>query len=203
MRVTDNGFFPWLFWAFFSWKGVISRRGYIGAMLCFLVVLTIYTFLVGQVYARYLIPPPGGLAPDMEYMLGLLRSGQVSSYAMLPLLHISILLDAKRLRSMGALPWISVIINVLNAARPDMPETLASLLGVLGIAYLLIMALVPPLDTARPVNQRPASRSSGNGPRRMSGKELTNWRLIAPAPRKSTDHAPDANPQPRQETGED
>ena len=197
MRIADNGFFPWLFWALFSWKGLIYRRAYIGAMLCFLVILAVYMFIVGQVYARFIFPPPGGLAPDMEYVTALLRSGDVPFYVTLPLLPISILLDAKRLRSMGAIPLISVIVNVLNSARPALPEQIAGLLGVLGVAYLLIMLLVPPKFTAQPVNRRFADSPGGGGPRRMSGKDLTNWRLIAPAPRKSADQTPDG--QPREE----
>ena len=192
MRVADDGFFPWLVWAFFKWDGKINRLPYLGALACLLLLLTLYTFLVGLAYVHFIIPPPEGTAADMDYMLEMLRSGAVSPFAMLPLTVISIMLDAKRLRGIGAWPWIAVIMNALNFLRSgvEVAGPLGSIISIAGMAYLLILLLIPPKNTARPVNRGFPGRSGG-GPRRMSGKELTNWRLIAPAPRRTENETPE------------
>ena len=200
MRVADDGFFPWLVWAFFKWNGKMNRLPYLGAMGCFLLLLTLYTFLVGLAYTHFIIPPPDGTPADMNYLLEVLRSGAVSPFAMLPLTVISVMLDAKRLRSIGAFPWIAIIMNALNFLRPDeeVAGPLGSIISIAGMAYLLILILIPSRGTAQPVN-RGFPRSSGGGPRRMSGKELTNWRLIAPAPRRTVDETPEQGRDHEQE----
>lgn len=203
MRVADNGFFPWLAWAFFKWNGKINRLPYLGALACLLALLTLYTFLLGLFYAHFIVPPPEGAAADTQYLLEVLGSGVVSPFAMLPLTVISVMLDAKRLRSIGAFPWLAIVMNLLNFTRAEAEVAggLGSIFGIASLAYLLILLLLPPRDTARPVNQgfQQASGRPGGGPRRMSGNDLTNWRVISRPAHPETDETPESEQSRKQE----
>ena len=181
MRISENGFFPWLFWALFKWNGTIDRVPYAGALLSTWILATVYMFLVGMFCAHVFFPPPEGVALDAEYVLQVLRSGGVLRLAPLPIAIVAVLRDAKRLRSMGAFPWIAAIMALLDLIRPDMPEAVGKVLGLAGLAYLLVLLLMPSRNTAKP----------GDGPRRMSGKELTNWRQLSPASRQTPGEAPE------------
>ena len=181
MRISENGFFRWLFWALFKWEGTIDRVPYSGALLLTWILSIVYMFLLGLFCAHVLFPPPEGVALDGEYILQVLRSGGVLRFAPLPLAVVAVLRDAKRLRSMGAFPWIAVIMAMLDLIRPDMPEAVGKILGLAGLAYLLILLLMPARNAARP----------GAGPRRVSGEDLTNWRQLSPAPRQTPGEAPE------------
>ena len=200
MRISENGFFPWLFWALFKWNGTIDRVPYAGALLSTWILSVVYMLLVGMFCAHVFFPPPEGVALDAEYILQVLRSGGLLRLAPLPVAIVAVLRDAKRLRSMGAFPWIAAGMALLDFIRPDMPDAVGKILGLAGLAYLLILLLMPSRNAAGPARRGfPARPGDGDGPRRMSGKELTNWRQISPAPRQT----PGETPEQEQSGGEE
>ncbi len=197
MRIADKGFFPWLawalpkffpwvFWALFKWNGRIKRLPFLCAMACFVVMLVVYKLLVGTVYAHFIIPPPDGAAPDGLYIVELLRSKIPGVIHSLPVVLL-ILPHAKRLRSIGASPWIAVPL-VLIGLLPPQGEIIESGKQLIVMVYGAILVLMPPRsETTRDLLRR---LSGGKGPIRMRGRELTNWRVIGPAFRKAADQEP-------------
>ena len=185
MRVSDNGFFPWLFRVFFRWDGTLDRLPYLLALGCTLLLLMLYMYFSTLVYALYILPPPGGGMPSTEYIVELLQSGKMPHSIFYPMYLLFIMVDAKRLRSIGIVPWLAVIVNLKNFI-PNLEEggVLAGILGLVTVAYTAILILLPPKSVAAPVH---AWKASGNGPHRMSGDDLSNWRVVTPAPHAKAD----------------
>lgn len=183
MRIADKGFIPWLFWALFTWKGSIDRLPFLGAAVCYVVLDLFYSFGILLLYAYVIIPLPEGVAIGGPYFQELLVSGTIPLYVFLPLIVLRILLQVKRLRSMGFTPWIAVVINMAKEFNPG-GEGLSSIVGLMMVCYYAILLFIPSQDTARPVNggRRWPTDSEGK-PRKLTGKDLGNWRVVEPAPR--------------------
>ena len=184
MRISDNGFFPWLVWALFKWKGTINRLPFLGAAVCYVVLDVLYSLGILLLFAHVIIPLPDGAMIDGPYLHELLLSGKIPIYAFFSLIVVRILLQVKRLRSIGVTPWIAVIVNLAKEFNPG-GEGIVSIIGLLMMCYYAILLFVPAKDTAMPVHGRGRWPVGGDGrPRKLDSSELSNWRVIEPAPRQ-------------------
>lgn len=199
MRIADKGFIPWLFWALFRWNGTLNRLPYFGLFLfCYVVVVTACTIGAGFLSALYILPPPEGAALDMQYIVEVLRSKDLPSWvsllAMLPPTFCLIMIDVKRLRSVGLASWIAIAVNLAGLLRPyNTVPLFESIMQLFLVAYRMFLFLLP-----APV--KPVSDTAG-GPRRVSGSELSNWTLIAPAPGKTEESGEAAQQEEAPENG--
>ena len=195
MRVAENGFFPWLFWAFFRWDGKVERLPYIGALLIMATVAISYTIALCFFYASASGPLPPDAFDNAENLVALLRANEPPLFTMLPITCMAIMLDAKRLRSMGFTPYISIAINVMNFLRPSEQSMVSLICALLALIYLAMLILSPAREGATEAASG-ASRRSGwpfaqshseateRGPRRLRGAQVKSWRVLAPAPQK-------------------
>ncbi|MCL1939184.1 MAG: hypothetical protein FWG04_00790 [Desulfovibrionaceae bacterium] len=188
MRVAKVGFLRWLGWAFFSPSGQIKRLPFAGTSFLLYLLLILYTPIAAQILAVYILPPPGGGPPSVDYVRGLALSP-----ALIPLLlpgaYMRLCLDLKRLHSIGAPRIIAVPFVSLFLFAPLIPANFSEISSLGVLAYLAILAAIP----AREDRMDPLERkyrtwqaiATGNGTaRRLSGREILSWRVVRQGPDK-------------------
>lgn len=188
MTIADAGFFRWLFWALFSWKGRIKRLPYVGSFFCLVLVVRIYINAAAQWLAVNTLPPPGGAAPDPAYVLGLTSSQHIVPF-LLPICYIYIVLDIKRLRSIGAPLAPAFLFSGITPFVPIFAPGFAEAVVMTTFAYHAILAVIPAKeDRLSPLERKYRTWqaiATGNGaPRRFTGKEIKHWRIVRPGPEK-------------------
>jgi hypothetical protein len=193
MKAADVGFFRWLFWALLSWQGKMKRLPYIGSFFCLVLTVRIYVNFATQWLAVNAVPPPAGVAPDSAYMISLATSQYIVPF-LLPICYIYIVLDIKRLRSIGLNTWqAGLIALVFSGVTPFVPIVVApafqQLIIMTTFAYHAILAVIPAReDRISPLERKYRTWraiATGNGtPRRLPGKAIKSWRIVKQGPAK-------------------
>ena len=176
-----------LVWALFSWRGRIKRMPY---AVCFLILALLTRPLMtmaAQTMAVYVLPPPEGTVLDFAYVTSLTLRPEIIP-VLLPFCYMYIVLDIKRLRSIGAPLILAFIFSGLSPFVPLIAPDFAEMAAMTAFAYHAILAVIPAKeDRMSPLERKYRtwqSIATGDGtPRRLSGKDITSWRVV-PKPKK-------------------
>ena len=194
----------------FSWHGRLHRLPFLGASLISVVPLLlalglIYYFYMILAYNAEAIPPIGS-DDFLLFLLQLLEEDMTPFYLAFPLTYVSIVLGAKRLRSMGLPPAISAVVNVANYFAP-IEGPIATMMSLLVFGYYVCLLVAPPAETGTAAAEsgaaQPGSAGTSNygfqgipqpgsaggnsyGPQGAPRRHprIRDWRVIAPAPRR-------------------
>lgn len=188
MTLAEHGFLRWFFWALFSWRGRMKRVPYAFFTLFLLLLQKTYLSIAMQVLAVYIIPPPDGGVPTMEYAVGLGTSLYMVPM-MLPLFLLRLSLDVKRLRSIGAPLLLAPVLGSILLFSPIFPERIVEMANLTVVAYIGILAIIPSQEDRMHPLQRKARTwraiATGDGtPVRLSGKDIKGWRIARQGPAK-------------------
>ena len=188
MQLAKVGFLRWFAWAFFSPSGRIKRLPYAISAFCLLLLLKPYTAIAVQTLAVYIMPPPEGAAPTIEYVRELSLSWHIVPL-LAPICYMRLCLDIKRLRSVGTSLLICLPFAAMFLFSPIIPPEYGEMNSLTIFAYLAILAVIP----AREDRMNPLERkyrtwqaiATGDGtPRRLSGKDIKSWRIMRQGPAK-------------------
>lgn len=187
MQLAKAGFPRWFAWAFFSPSGRIKRLPFAACSFILYLLLIPYVSIAAQTLAVYVLPPPEGGQPTLEYVRGLSLSAAIIPL-LLPACSIRLCLDVKRLRSIGASVLIAVPFAALFLFSPLLPAELGEMNSMTVFAYLAILAVIPAKeDRMSPLERKYRTWqaiATGNGaPRRLSGAEITSWRIVRQGPK--------------------
>jgi hypothetical protein len=184
MRAPKVGFLRWLGWAFFSPDGQIKRLPFAGTSFLLYLLLILYTPIAAQVLAVYILPPPGGGLPSVDYVRGL-ALGPAFIPLLLPGAYMRLCLDLKRLHSIGAPRIIAVPFVSLFLFSPLIPADFREISTMIVLGYLVILAVIPAKeDRMEPLERKYRTWqaiATGDGtPRRLSGRDILSWRVVRP-----------------------
>lgn len=186
MQVAKVGFPRWFAWAFFSPGGRIKRLPYALSSFCLYLLLIPYIPVAAQIMALYILPPPGGARPDLEYVRSLAMSASIMPL-LLPVCYVRLCLDFKRLRSIGAPLVIALPFAALLLFSPLIPPDFGEMNSMTILACLAILSVIPAReDRLSPLERKYRTWqavATGDGtPRRLSGKEILSWRIVRQGP---------------------
>ncbi|MDR0339672.1 MAG: hypothetical protein LBH65_05275 [Desulfovibrio sp.] len=190
MKMNDVGFPRWLLWALFSPAGRIKRLPYVVSFVILTLFIGPYTRAMAEITALHMFPPEGGAAIDVAYVQALASSSAMIP-ALLPVFFVYCMLDIKRLRSLGLSLSILLPLAVAFAALTTYPAILAPGLlqpiALTGFAYHAILAVIPAKeDRLHPLERKAMTWkaiATGDGtPRRLSGKDIKQWRIVRQGP---------------------
>lgn len=191
MKAADVGFFRWLVWALFSWKGKIKRLPYIGSFFCLILVVRVYIGVAAQWLAVNVAPPPAGVPLDPAYAVSLATSLYIVPF-LLPVCYIYIVLDVKRLRSIGLSDLQAGLAALLfSGVTPFVPilvePAFQQMIVMTTFAYHAILAVIPAKeDRMSPLERKYRTWqaiATGDGtPRRLPGKAVKSWRIVRQGP---------------------
>lgn len=190
MRFSDAGFLRWTAWAFFSWQGRIKRLPYAATFFALVLVVRAYATAAAQWMAVNVLPPPPGVALDPAYVAKVATSPEMAIF-LLPVCYIYIVLDVKRLRSIGAPLALAFVFSGLTPFVPLFAPTLAQIIILTTFAYHAILAVVPAAeDRVSPLERKAGlwrSLATGTGmPRRLRGADIKFWRIVRQGPAKDS-----------------
>lgn len=182
MQVAKDGFIRWFFWAYFSWRGEMKRLPYALGYFAFMLLVPVYTSVAAQWLAVNVVPPPGGGAPDPAYAISLTATTYILPF-LLPICFISIALDLKRLRSIGGPLALAFAFSLATVLAPIYAPGLLEMISLTSFAYRAILAVIPAKEDRLSPLERKARTwerlATGTGsPRRLSGKQITEWRIV-------------------------
>ena len=182
MKIAEQGFFRWCFWAFFQWRGEMRRLPYILAFFAFVLVVRIHVSAAAQWLAVNVLPPPGNVVPDPAYAASLALTPAIIPF-LLPVCYCYIVLDVKRLRSIGAPLLPAFLFSGLTPFVPIFAPQLTEATVLTTFAYPAILAVIPAQEDRLPLPEKKARTwkriATGNGtPRRLRGKDIKEWRIV-------------------------
>lgn len=188
MQVAKAGFLRWLFWALFSFSGRIKRLPFVGATFVVMLLQVPYLSFAMQVLAVFIMPPADGTHPSPEYMAQV-RNTLPMVPLLLPIFYLRLALDMKRLRSIGAPVAIAFAFGLLFLLSPIYPESITEMANMTIIAYLGVLAIIPSKeDRMSPLERKfktwQAIATGDGTPRRLSGKDILEWRIVRQGPAK-------------------
>jgi hypothetical protein len=193
MRVKDKGPIPWLAWAYFDCRGAIKRMPYAVAYVILVFLVNIFGSMIPPAVAVYIFPPPAGTEVNAAWLEQLVASGKVLPF-MLPFFYIYVVLDLKRLRSIGTPLLVSlgcpVLFAALSLAAPLVLPKLVQECAMAVFAYHAILFVVPAReDRVSPLERKYMvwqALATGDGtPRRLTRKEIKGWRIVRQGPAKA------------------
>lgn len=192
MKAADVGFFRWIVWALFGWNGKIKRLPYLGSFFCLILVVRIYVSAAVQWIAVNLAPPPAGVELDAAYVATLVTSHHIIPF-LLPACFIYVMLDVKRLRSigLGSLPSLGValLFSGLTPFAPIVVPAFANMVVMTTFAYHAILGVIPAEeDRISPLERKHRTWqaiATGDGtPRRLRGKDIKTWHIVRQGPKQ-------------------
>lgn len=184
--MADVGLARFINWALFSWNGSIKRLPYLGIFFGLVLVARIYLSIAAQWMATNAVPPPDGLKPDAAYVVGLMGSLYIVPF-LLPICYIYIMLDIKRLRSigLGSLPALSMalVFSGLTPFAPIVAPAYIDMVAMTTFAYHAILGTIPAAeDRISPLERKYRvwqAIATGNGTaRRLRGKDIKRWHVV-------------------------
>lgn len=188
MQAAKVGLFRWFIWALFSFSGRIKRLPFAGATFIVMLLQVPYLSIAMQTLAVYILPPPDGSHPSPEYMAQV-RNTLAMVPLMLPICFLRLALDIKRLRSIGAPVAIAIAFAALFLFSPVYPPSITEMANMSMIAYIGVLAIIPskedrmsPLE--RKYNTWKAIATGDGTPRRLTGKDIHEWRIMRQGPAK-------------------
>lgn len=186
MTIAEHGFFPWVGWAFFNWRGRIKRLPYALGFLCLVLLVRIYTSAVAQWIAVNVAPPPQGIPLDPSYVGEMMHSPHIVPF-LIPIAYLFIVLDIKRLRSMGAPILLAVVFSGLSPFVPVYFPGIQETSVMTMFAYHAILAVVPAKEDRLSPLERKAlvwkALATGSGmPRRLRGRDIKSWHIVRQGP---------------------
>lgn len=192
MKVADAGFFRWIAWALFSWNGTIKRLPYLGSFFCLVLVVRVYVSAAVQWLAVNVAPPPPGVELDAAYVATFATSRYIIPF-LLPVCFIYLMLDVKRLRSIGLSSLhalgVALIFSGLTPFAPIAAPAFANMVVMTTFAYHAILGVIPAAeDRISPAERKYRTwraLATGDGtPRRLRGKDIKTWHIVRQGPKK-------------------
>jgi uncharacterized membrane protein YhaH (DUF805 family) len=189
VNIAEQGFIRCFFWAFFSWRGEIRRLPYALAFFGFVLLARIYASAAAQWLAVTLLPPPGNVAPDPAYVTALASTTAFLPF-LLPVCYCAVVLDLKRLRSIGAPAFLAFLLSGLTPLVPFFAPSLTEMTALSSFAYHAILAVIPAKEDRLDPQEKKARTwkriATGDGsPRRLRGKDIKEWRIVRQGPAKT------------------